>query len=113
LLDGEGEAADKAFENLERIFQQSGQARERIDLLRRRADMVGGTARNQLRHRMAAILETELHDGDEAIATIRPVLDDTPDDVGVLRTLARLYHSKGAAAEHLEILGTFARAGGF
>ena len=104
LLDGEGEAADKAFENLERIFQQSGQARERIDLLRRRADMVGGTARNQLRHRMAAILETELHDGDEAIATIRPVLDDTPDDVGALRTLARLYHSKGAAAEHIEIL---------
>jgi tetratricopeptide (TPR) repeat protein len=104
LLDSEGEAADKAFENLERIFQQSGQARERIELLRRRADMVEGTARNQLRHRMVAILETELHDGDEAIATIRPVLDDTPDDVDALRTLARLYHSKGAAAEHLEIL---------
>ncbi len=104
LLDGEGEAADKAFENLERIFQQSGQARERVELLRRRADMVEAAARNQLRHRMAAILETELHDVDEAIATIRPVLDDTPDDVEVLRTLARLYHSKGAAAEHLEIL---------
>jgi tetratricopeptide (TPR) repeat protein len=104
LLDSQGEAADKAFENLERIFQQSGQARERVELLRRRADMVEAAARNQLRHRMAAILETELHDADEAIATIRPVLDDTPDDVEVLRTLARLYQSKGAAAEHLEIL---------
>ena len=90
--------------NLERIFQHSGQARERVELLRRRADTVEAAARNQLRHRMAAILETELHDVDEAIATIRPVLDDTPDDVEVLRTLARLYHSKGAAAEHLEIL---------
>jgi tetratricopeptide (TPR) repeat protein len=104
LLDSQGEAADKAFENLERIFQQSGQARERVELLRRRADMVEAAARNQLRQRMAAILETELHDADEAIATIRPVLDDTPDDVEVLRTLARLYQSKGAAAEHLEVL---------
>jgi len=104
LLESEGEAADKAFANLERIFQQSGQARERVELLRRRADMVDVAARNQLRNRMAAILETELHDADEAIATIRPVLDDTPDDLEVLRTLARLYQSKGAAAEHLEIL---------
>ena len=104
LLDGEGEAADKAFENLDRIFQHSGQARERVDLLRRRADTVEASTRNQLRNRMAVILETELHDVDDAIVTIRPVLDDTPDDVEVLRTLARLYHSKGAAAEHLEIL---------
>jgi tetratricopeptide (TPR) repeat protein len=104
LLDGEGEAAEKAFENLERIFQQSGQARERVELLHRRAEMVEAAVRNQLRQRMATILETELHDVDEAIATIRPVLDDNPDDVGVLRTLARLYQNKGAAAEHLEIL---------
>ena len=104
LLDGVGEAADKAFENLERIFQKSGQARERVDLLRRRADRVDAAARIQLRHRMAAILETELHDGDEAIATVRPVLDDAPDDRQALQTLARLYQSKGAAAEHLEIL---------
>ena len=104
LLDSEGEAADKAFESLERIFQQAGQARERVELLRRRADAVDAVARNQLRHRMAAILETELHDVDEAIATVSPVLDDTPDDVEALKTLARLYHSKGAAAEHLEIL---------
>jgi len=104
LLDGESETAEKAFVNLERIFQQSGQARERVELLRRRADTVEGAARNQLRCRTAAILETELRDGDEAIATIRPVLDDAPDDVDVLRTLARLYQSKGAAAEHLEIL---------
>jgi len=104
LLDSEGEAADTAFENLERIFQESGQARERVELLRRRADAVAAEARNRLRFRMASILETELHDADEAIATLRPVLDDTPDDVEVLRTLARLYHSKGAAAEHIEIL---------
>jgi len=104
LLDSEGEAAVAAFENLERIFQESGQARERVELLRRRAGMVDAVARNQLRHRKAAILEVELHDVDEAIATIRPVLDDTPDDVEALKTLARLYHSKGAAAEHLEIL---------
>ena len=104
LLDSEGEAADAAFENLERIFQESGQARERVELLRRRADTVEAPARNRLRHRMVAILEVELHDVDEAIATIRPVLDDTPDEAEALKTLARLYHSKGAAAEHLEIL---------
>ena len=104
LFEGEGETAEQAFDNLERIFQQSGQARERVELLRRRADMVETAARNQLRCRIAAILETELHDLDEAIATIRPVLDDTPEDEGILRTLARLYQSKGAAVEHLEIL---------
>ncbi len=104
LLDREGNAADQAFANLERIFEKSGQARERVELLRRRADTSEPALRSQLRHRMAAILEKELGDAEEAIATVRPVLDDSPNDMQALQTLARLYQAKAASAEYLEIL---------
>ena len=104
LLDGEGETADQAFQNLERIFEKSGRALDLVELLRHRAERATSADRNQLRHRMAAILEKDLGDIDEAIATIRPVLDDAPRDIQALHTLARLYQSKGVAAEQLEIL---------
>ncbi len=104
LLDGEGEQVDKAFDQLERIYQKTGRARERVELLKRRVEWVAPERRRELRQRMASILETELADLDEAISTVRPILDEAPEDAEALKTLARMYETKGAAAEHLEIL---------
>jgi tetratricopeptide (TPR) repeat protein len=104
LLDGEGQQVEKAFDQLERIYQKAGMARERVELLKRRVEWVAPERRRDLRHRMAGILENELKDLDEAIATVRPVLDEAPEDLEALKTLARMYDAKGAAVEHLEIL---------
>jgi golgin subfamily B member 1 len=105
LLDGgDVDAANKAFDNLDRIFQKTNQARERVDLLKRRLDHVEAGARRSLRFLIATILEKELADLDEAVATIRPILDDLPEDREALATLARLYQVQGSAVDHLEIL---------
>src|ERR1017187_3363992 len=104
LLDGESEIATQAFGNLDRIFQKTKQARERVDLLKRRLDHLDGTARRTMRFLVATILEKELADLDEAVAAIRPILDDFPEDREALTTLARLYQTAGVSAEHLEVL---------
>ena len=104
LLDGESEIATQAFGNLDRIFQKTKQARERGELLKRRLDHLDGTARRTMRFLVATILEKELADLDEAVAAIRPILDDFPEDREALTTLARLYQTAGVSAEHLEVL---------
>ena len=104
LLDGDSDAANKAFNNLDRIFQKTNQARDRVELLKRRVDQIDVGARRSLRFLIATILEKELSDLDEAVATIRPILDDLPEDREALTTLARLYQVQGVAVDHLEIL---------
>jgi tetratricopeptide (TPR) repeat protein len=104
LLGGETEAATKAFDNLDRIFQKTKQPRERVELLKRRLDHVDGDTRRAMRFLIATVLEKELSDLDEAVAMIRPILDEMPDDREALSTLARLYQIQGVPVEHLEIL---------
>jgi tetratricopeptide (TPR) repeat protein len=104
LLDGDADGAKQAFDNLDRIFQKTNQARERVELLKRRLDHLEAGARRQLRFLIASILELELGDLDEAVSTIRPILDDLPEDRDALTTLARLHQVQGAAVDHLEIL---------
>jgi tetratricopeptide (TPR) repeat protein len=104
LLDDPSDAATMAFDNLDRIFQKTDQARERVELLKSRLDHVDVAARRGMRFLIASILEKELSEPDEAVATIRPILDELPEDREALSTLARLYQMQGASVEHLEIL---------
>jgi tetratricopeptide (TPR) repeat protein len=104
LLEGESDVTTKAFENLDRIFQKTNQARERVELLKSRLDHGDVVGRRGMRFLVASILEKELHEIDEAVATIRPILDDLPEDGEALQALARLYEMQGAVVEHLEIL---------
>ena len=104
LLDSEGEVSTQAFDNLDRIFQKTLQARERVELLKRRLDHLDASARRTLRFLIATILEKELSDLDEAVASVRPILDDLPEDREALTALARLYQLEGVPAEHLEML---------
>ncbi len=104
LLDGDDEVATKAFENLDRIFQRTNQARERVELLKRRLDHLDAGARRSLRFLIATILEMELSDLGEAVAAVRPILDDLPEDREALTTLARLYQVQNQPTEHLEML---------
>ena len=104
LLDGEGEAGVRAFEHLDRIYQKSKQARERVELLKRWLERLDMTARRAMRFLIATLAEKELSDLDEAVAAVRPILDDLPEDREALTTLARLYQTQNVPAEHLEIL---------
>jgi tetratricopeptide (TPR) repeat protein len=104
LLDGDAESARKAFENLDRMFMQAGQARERVELLKHRLDRLDNSERRTMRFLIASIEEKELADLNEAVTSLRPILDVFPEDNETLTTLARLYQSRGAHVEHLEIL---------
>src|SRR5205807_2906357 len=67
LLENDGENLD-ALTQLERIFDATGQHRERVEILSRRVGVGDATTRRELRFRIAAILERELGDVDEAIS---------------------------------------------
>ena len=104
LLDGEEGVAAQAFDNLDRIFQKTQQARERVELLKRRLDHLDAGPRRAMRFLIATILEKELSDLDEAVGSVRPILDDHHEDREALTTLARLYQIQGASADHLDML---------
>ena len=104
LLGGAQAVSGQAFDNLDRIFQKTGQTRERVGLLKQRLEHLDVAPRRTLRFQVAEILEAQLHDLDEAVAAIRPILDDFPEDREALTALSRLFELQGAAVEHLEIL---------
>lgn len=104
LLDYDGDQPE-VLAHLERIFEATGQQRERADILNRRIALApDAQARRALRFRIAAIAERELGDIDEATSVVLAILDEAVDDRPALETLARLYEKKGATAERLEIL---------
>jgi tetratricopeptide (TPR) repeat protein len=103
LLETDGENVE-ALTHLERIFEGTGQHRERVEILSRRVGAGDPATRRELRFRIAAILERELNDPDEAISAVLAILDEAADDRTALDALARLYEKKGATAERLEIL---------
>lgn len=103
LLETDGDNVE-ALTHLERIFEGTGQHRERVEILSRRVGAGDPATRRELRFRIAAILERELNDPDEAISAVLAILDEAADDRTALDALARLYEKKGATAERLEIL---------
>ncbi|HEY4186369.1 MAG TPA: tetratricopeptide repeat protein [Polyangia bacterium] len=98
-------ASVEALDELERLFEKAGQPRQRVEILRRRVDIVGDlAARQALWRRIGEILEKEVGDPNEAIAANLSILDESPVDAGALDSLARLYEQQGRHADRLEIL---------
>ncbi|MES1204849.1 MAG: hypothetical protein ABUS79_02825, partial [Pseudomonadota bacterium] len=95
----------EALDQLDRLFERAGQPRARVEILRRRIDLARDVdVRRALWRQIAGLLEREVGDADEAIAANLAILDETPDDLGALDTLARLYEQQGRHANRLEIL---------
>ncbi len=104
LLDGDPENL-AALGQLERIYQTTGQQRERLEILTRRVELARTVeARVELRFQIAAVLERDLKDFDQAISTILAIIDESADNGPALEALARLYEAKGAPGERLDIL---------
>ena len=98
-------ASNEALDRLEGIFERGGQPKARVDILRRRIDLADDAAvRQALWRQIAGLLEKDVGDVDEAIAANLAILDESPEDLGALDTLARLYEQQGRHHDRLEIL---------
>ena len=94
-----------ALDDLERIFEKSGQARARVEILRRRIDLSGEVGqRRELWRRISQIFDRDVGDLNEAISANLAILDESPEDVGALDALAELYGRQDRHAARLEIL---------
>jgi tetratricopeptide (TPR) repeat protein len=95
----------EAIDSLERIFEAGANHRQRVEMLRRRIDLAQDAgARQELWRRVASLLERDVGDVDEAIAACVSILDENPEDVTALETLARLYEKQGRHRDRLGIL---------
>ena len=104
LLDANPEDINTMSE-LERLYETLGKHRERVEVMRKRLEASPDpAARQEVRFRMAVILERELSDVDEAISTVLSILDESADNTSALEMLSSLYERKGAVSERLEVL---------
>jgi tetratricopeptide (TPR) repeat protein len=77
---------------LERLYTRNERWVELIETLRKKAELVADAAeRVEIRTRIATVWEEMLGDAEEAISAWKDVVAETPDDLGALRALDRLY----------------------
>ncbi len=104
LLEQDAEERD-ALAALEHLYQSQSEWHELVEILRRRTDLEKDpAARRELMWRIAQLTERELADGGEAIAGYHAILDEHPEDVPALDSLARLHESQKRPADLLDVL---------
>ncbi|HEX2574271.1 MAG TPA: tetratricopeptide repeat protein [Polyangia bacterium] len=107
ILDLDAEDRD-ALDALERLHGLEGQWPELIGILQRRVALSNDAReRRELRWRIARLTEEKLGasvGSDEIIAAYAAVLDEHPEDVPALETLARLYEAAERPVDLLETL---------
>ena len=107
ILDGDPEDRE-ALDALERLYAARGEWRELVEVLRRRVDLSHDAAvRRDLLWRIADLTEHKLFDGrpeSDVITAWAAILDEQPEDVPALDSLARLYEAAGRPADLLEVL---------
>ena len=95
----------EALDSLERLYLQTEQWKELVDIYRRRVDLCEAKEdRRSLWVRIAGLQEEELHDNDQAISAYLTVLDEIPDDLDCVRALARIYKQGERWPDLLEML---------
>lgn len=108
LLDldpGNPETATPAMDALGRLYEEEGQWRELIDILRRKSDWADEVdTRKRLLARVAEIEENELGNTEVAIATWREVLTEDPEDGPTIDALERLFSAGEKHRDLIEIL---------
>lgn len=94
----------EALDALERAYTERKQARDLIDILRRRVEIAGdAAAKKDLLRRIAGLWERDAEEPSEAIAAHLEVLDHVPDDRDTLAELARLYRAGERWVDLLDI----------
>lgn len=107
ILDLDAEDRD-SLDALERLHTLEGQWPELIGILQRRVALSNeARERRELRWRIARMTEEKLGSSagsDEIVAAYAAVLDEQPEDVPALETLARLYEATERPVDLLETL---------
>lgn len=94
-----------ALAGLTRLFERKGDHRNLLDILRTQADLAEGEEKIALILRAGEVLERDLDDVEEAIATYEEVLEldrENEAALGALMRIARLEQYRERAAEILE-----------
>lgn len=90
---------------LERLFTESRQWNELIDVLRRRLDLESDVeVRVSILHRIAEVFDEEVKDAFEATTAFQAVLGEAPDDARALDALDRLHLAAGRWPDLHEVL---------
>ncbi len=94
-----------ALEALERVYRQSGEWNELLDILRRKADSLGDThAVLDAKLQIAETYEDRTGNVDEAITTYQQVLTADPQNLRAMKGLERLYAQREKWPELLQVL---------
>jgi tetratricopeptide (TPR) repeat protein len=102
----EDDSDDLAYEALDRLYGLEHKPEELTHVLSRRIELAT-TPADRVGHglRMAAVLDRQLHQPDQAIAAYQRVLEDEPAQRSALTTVAALFERQGLWHELLENLG--------
>ncbi|HET6613456.1 MAG TPA: tetratricopeptide repeat protein [Kofleriaceae bacterium] len=94
-----------ALDGLERLYAEEGEHAELAGILARKIELCEDpAARRALRLEVARVRDVELGDSYEAIAELRAVIDDDPDDPEALAALCELYRRESMWPELVEAL---------
>jgi len=89
---------------LARLYEQAGQWRELIEVLRKQAEWAQGEDRKELLFRVGQIEHDLLSNSAAAVATYREILEADSQDTRALDALERIHTSQGQWQELIEIL---------
>ena len=98
------DTAKPAAVALARLYEQSAQHSELIEVLRRQAEWAQGSDRKELLFRIGDIQKTLLLDPQAAVSTYREILDSDAQEVRALDALEALHVEQGQWHELIEIL---------
>ncbi len=94
-----------ALDALERLYRETGDARELAGTLERKIELTGDVvARHALRHACAKVYERDLDDIFQAIAQLVAILDDDAGEAVALAELDRIYSKQKMWPELLDVV---------
>ena len=101
----ENPTSPEALDSLERLYLQTERWKDLVDIYRRRVDQTeSADDRRSLWIRIAGLYEDELQDLDQAVSAYLTVLDELPEDLESIRSLARIYNQSERWSDLLEML---------
>ncbi len=99
------EADADALDALDRLYRAEGEDAELAGVLMRKIELASDRdARRSLYFEAARVYDEQLNDVYEAMAQLRAVLDESPDDPDALSALGTLYEREAMWPELLEVL---------
>lgn len=105
LLDANGMSDEVAIRELSALYAGNKRWDDLAELLSRRIDDARTPAdRARLRLELATLQREQLGRSEDAIETLRAILDEEPGDLGAVRELGLLYESLGRHEELAELL---------